>query len=228
MKTNNTPVRVGSVPILWFAGLVSACGPDAYTAIDADDTTSFSDDGDSGGDDDDPEMPPPGLDLGAPGADGDMPAPDWDTEFGEVCVPTLSVCPPGGACFRSIGGLEARCHQGCDPFDPTCTAGSVCAIHFDFGEPPAPVQFSCMEDPAPQHDPVVGDPCVFANDCGIAQLCASADDLAGSCESEGCCVALCDLRDADALAACPSADEICRPLFESGSNEDHIGRCLPI
>lgn len=132
----------------------------------------------------------------------------------EVCRPLCQGAPDSWVCPQGFGCLEllalAVCEPLCDPLEPDCAQGEVCA--------PGPLYFRCV--------PGTGDGQLFETcsdgDCAPGLYCAP-HWTAVECDSN-CCNSLCELDSGQ----CPGVGQQCLQFYPPSAppEYDNLGACI--
>lgn len=138
-----------------------------------------------------------------------------------TCVPFCTGSPgnpgcadPFSSCLIANEGVIAICLESCDPLEQGCTAGLACL--------PSTDGFVCTPD-ASEAKTMVGDPCTFANECGVGLVCIDGGSV--GCAARACCTSFCDLTEGD---LCPEP-LVCVPFFEPAETPagyEDVGVCV--
>ena len=147
---------------------------------------------------------------------------DWATGTGtcaQFCEPPVTDpgCPEGSHCLINSNGVTPVCLFDCDPFEPDCPVGHLCA--------PSPTPgYSCVLNASGGAAPY-GTPCSYANACNPGLICIdpAAVPEPACTGASGCCSPYCPLNQPN---DCPGAGQTCEPVFDpQPPGYEEVGVC---
>lgn len=143
---------------------------------------------------------------------------DPETNTG-TCIETCKGSEANPSCTTGecmVGSGLLVCVPSCDPLQPACVDGFVCA--------PVGAAFGCIPDADPEAGVI--EPWGNCNDAGLCPggtACVWADTTS-LCDQGQCCSPLCDLGSAEPDFPC-TAPDVCRPFFDQGQGDPNVGIC---